>query len=96
MSEHDAPGATVRAMMGKVVVLDTRGPFVYIGTLDACDEMTFTLSEVDVHDMRQTNSSTDHYLVETRKHGLRINRRQVTVLAREVVSLSTLEDIVPY
>ncbi len=86
----------LKALVGEQVVVDTKGPFVYIGVLTRLDSGTLLLSDVDVHDLRDSVSSVDRYLIDTLKHGVRVNRHSVRVLAREVVSISRLSDIVPY
>jgi len=86
----------LKALIGEQVVVDTKGPFLYIGTLERVEADSLLLRDVDVHDTRESSSSADLYLIETLKHGIRINRRSVYVLAREVVSVSRLADIVPY
>ena len=96
MSPEDTTPAELQALLGQQVVLDTRTPFVYIGTLQSANAESLTLTEVDVHDARETTTSTDRYLIETVKHGIRVNRRRVIVLAREVVSVCALSDVVPY
>jgi len=96
MSSEDAIPAELESLVGQQIVLDTRTPFVYIGTLRSANAESLTLTEVDVHDARETTTSTDRYLIETVKHGIRVNRRHVIVLAREVVSICALSDVVPY
>ena len=84
------------ALLGEQVVLDCKGPFLYIGVLDRLEANCFVLTSVDVHDIRESTSSVDLYLIDTLKHGVRANRRRVHVLAREILSISRLADIVPY
>jgi len=96
MSSPESTAPDLKALIGEQVVVDTKGPFVYIGMLTRVSPDTVTLSEVDVHDLRESVSSIDRYLIESVKHGVRVNRHSVQVLAREVVSISRLRDIVPY
>ena len=96
MSSPESTAPDLKALIGEQVVVDTKGPFVYIGMLTRVSPGTVTLSEVDVHDLRESVSSIDRYLIESVKHGVRVNRHSVQVLAREVVSISRLRDIVPY
>ncbi|MFP4027472.1 MAG: hypothetical protein ACLFWL_06760 [Candidatus Brocadiia bacterium] len=81
---------------GENIVVDTRSPFVYIGRLERVSHNALILSDADVHNINETSTSTGRYLLETQKHGIRINRRSVTVLVREIVSISRLNDIEPY
>ena len=95
-----APGESfapeLDALLGEQVVLDCKGPFLYIGVLDRVDANSVVLVDVDVHDTSESPSSVDRYLIDTVKHGVRANRKCVYVLAREVLSISRLADIVPY
>lgn len=83
-------------LLGQNVVVDVAGPFIYIGSLQDLDGNSLTLIEVDVHDLRETTTGTDRYLIDTLKHGIRVNRRRVTIMSRQVISISPLESIVPY
>jgi len=96
MARDDTLAQELAGLVGEQVVLDTKGPFLYIGTLERVECGTVLLSEVDVHDLRESSSSADLYLIETLKHGVRTNRKSVYVLTREIVSISRLTDIVPY
>ncbi len=96
MSENTPFGEEIWALVGDEVVLDTRGPFLYIGTLDSVNSNSLRLTDVDVHDLRETNSSNDYYLIQSRKSGIRCNRRSVYVLSKEIVSISRLSSIIQY
>ena len=92
MSDH----TEIEHLVGKEVVLDTRGPIVYLGTLTAVGKWFLTLTEADVHDLADTTTSKEVYIMETAKHGVRKNRAEVFVRNSEVVSLSALESVVRY
>ncbi len=96
MGSENTFAPELQSLVGQQIVLDTKGPFVYIGTLERIDSGSLLLSDVDVHDLRESASSSDRYLIQTLKHGIRVNRRSVRVLAREIVSVSLLSDIVRY
>lgn len=101
MSESDeqtvsAEREEIEALLGKGVVLDTRGPIVYLGTLSAIGEWFMTLTDADVHDLADSSTSKEVYIMETAKHGVRKNRSEVYVRKSEVVSLSALESVVRY
>lgn len=83
-------------LVGKDVVLDTRGPLVYIGRLARVDEHFYEIQDVDVHDMSESQSTKERYVLEARKFGVKKNRRAVLVRKAEVVSLSRLEDVIDY
>ena len=86
----------LEALLDKEVVLDTRGPIVYLGTLEAIGEWFMTLTDADVHDLADSSTSKEVYIMETAKHGIRKNRADVFVRKSEVVSLSALEAVVRY
>ncbi len=80
--------------LGQVVVLDTQGPLVYIGTLQRITAGTVLLVDADVHDTNDSRASKDLYLVETRDLGVRSNRSLVIVMRRQIASVSLLQDVV--
>ncbi|MCK4341706.1 MAG: hypothetical protein KAY37_08295 [Phycisphaerae bacterium] len=84
--------------LNRPVVLDTPGPLLYIGQLDAFDERGFWLSEADVHDRSEGHSTNEKYINDAHlleKAGSRhVNRRRVFVERSAVVSISALADVV--
>ena len=83
-------------LLDKDVVLDTRGPIVYLGTLSLVDAFFFTLVDVDVHDMLDGRTPKEKYILDARKSGIKINRARVLVRRDEVVSFSLLEDVIDF
>ncbi len=81
---------------GENVVLDTKGPFLYVGELLTVQENSVVLKNADVHDKHSSNTSSERYLIDTKKFGIRMNRKSVTVLQRELISFSLLEDVHDY
>lgn len=79
---------------GKQVVFDLQSPYVIIGTLDRADERYIYLTDADVHDLRDTTTTRDLYVVDARRHGVNVNRKEVAVQRDQIVSLSLLENIV--
>ncbi len=92
----DAARRGLGAFVGEQVVLDLRAPMVILGRLESAGPEGLVLADADVHDMGQSASTKERYVLEARKHGIRRNRAQVFVRAEEVVALSRLEDVVPY
>jgi hypothetical protein len=80
--------------LGQIVVLDTQGPLLYIGTLQRISPSVVLLSEADVHDTNDSRASKDLYLVETRDLGVRANRSLVVVMRQQIASVSLLKDVV--
>ncbi len=82
--------------IGKQVVLDTRSDLVYIGTLKKIDGWFYVLTDVDVHDRRESSSTKDVYVIESKKYGIKKSRAEVLVRVSEVVSISRLDDVIQY
>jgi small nuclear ribonucleoprotein (snRNP)-like protein len=81
---------------GKLVVVDTNTSLVYLGTLREVDDHFVVLEAADVHDRSEGHSTNEKYVLETRKSGVRANRRAVTLRKASVVSVSLLDDVIPY
>ena len=80
-------------LLGKIIVLDTQGPLIYIGTLDKVTGPFVVLVEADVHDTNDSRATKDLYLVETRDLGVRVNRKRVVIMLGQIASASLLEDV---
>ena len=78
------------------VVVDTKTPIVYIGTLAATEENFLVLEEVDVHDINDTQTTKELYVLEARKFGIKKNRSRVHLCVDQVVSISRLDDVIQY
>ena len=90
------PSKSLGEFVGKEVVLDTRGTFVFMGTLESVDACFYVLAEADVHDGSEGASSKEIYVLEALKYGIRQNRHRVFVRTDEVISLSLLSDVIEY
>lgn len=82
--------------MGCEVVVDTKTPVVYIGTLTAVEENLLVLEDVDVHDINDTQTTKELYILEAKKSGIKKNRNRVHVYLEQVVSISRLDDVIQY
>ncbi len=83
----------LRACMGREIVLDLASSYVCIGTLVGEDHRYLTLKNADMHDLRDTTSTRELYVLDCRRHGVSWNRRKVLIRREEIVGLSLLEDI---
>ena len=92
MDHSDLPAFAT--LIGQDVVLDTASPYVYLGKLTGYDHRYFVLEQADVHDLRDTSTTRELYVVDTRRYGIRVNRERVLVKLDEVVSLSALQDVI--
>lgn len=80
----------------KYVVLDTATSIVYIGILKSVGADYFELADVDIHDCSEGANTKEKYLMETKRHGVRLNRTRVMVRMNVVMSLSLLDDVYLY
>jgi hypothetical protein len=94
VTPHAAGIDALERFVGQVVVLDTQGPLIYIGTLERATAGTFLLVDADVHDTNDSRASKDLYLVETRDLGVRVNRKAALVMRHQVASVSLLREVV--
>ncbi len=86
--------ASFESFLNEVVVLDTGGPMVYLGTLAAVTSTGFVLVDADVHDTRDGHATPEVYVNEVRLQGISVNRRRVLVMRSAVASVSRLADVV--
>jgi len=81
-------------MMGEKVVVDLRSAFVCLGTLLRADEHFLELRNADLHDLRDTETTRELYVAESKATGIKRNRRRVLLVRSEVIALCRLDDIV--
>jgi len=84
------------ALVGKIVVVDTDSRFVYLGTLDRVEAEFLVMKNVDAHDRRESPSTKEQYVMDSKKFGVKPNRKEVNVRKTMVVSISKLDDIVDF
>lgn len=87
---------TLRSLLGKEVVVDTRSPWVYIGTLAAIQADSLLLRDVDVHDSGEISLPKEHYVIASCETGIKANRRSVYINLEYVVSVSLLADVIKF
>ena len=75
-------------------MLDAASRYVFIGTLQAIHEQYAVLADADAHDLRDTKSTRDLYILDALQHGVSVNRREVWVRLDEIVAISRLDDVV--
>lgn len=86
---------TPDALFGHPVVLDMTSPYVFIGTLIGEDSQYLILEDADAHDLRDSSTTRELYVLDCRRHGVGVNRRSVFVQKNQVVGMSKLDDVVP-
>lgn len=83
-----------KELVGHEVVLDMGSHFVFLGRLTDCNSHCLVLEDADVHDLRDTATTREKYVLDSRLHGISANRRKVFVRAADVVGISRIEDVV--
>ena len=81
-------------LIGEKVVVDLRSAFVCLGTLVRADEHFLELRNADLHDLRDTETTRELYVAESRATGVKRNRKRVLLVRGEVIAVSRLEDVV--
>ena len=79
--------------LNEVIVVDVEPMFVYVGTLTAVSEKSAKLTDADVHDLRDSETTRERYLLDSRIHGVRSNRKEVIIRMEQIVSVSRLADV---
>lgn len=87
------PTTDLGELIGEVVVMDLSSPFVFVGRLIAVQVDYLVLEEADAHDLRDTATTREKYIRESRLHGVTPNRRKVWVSRRELIGISRLQDV---
>jgi hypothetical protein len=81
-------------LFGEVIVVDLSSPYVYLGRLVEAQGDYLLLADADAHDLRDTATTREKYILDARSHGVNANRRWVWVNRREIVGISQLDDVV--
>ena len=87
---------TLLNLIKQQVVVDTRSPWVYIGTLAEVRPDCLLLTNVDVHDSGETSTPKERYVLDSRESGIKANRRSVYVNLEYVVSVSLLTEVIKF
>jgi len=74
--------------------VDVESLYVYVGTLTGVSDKTITLVDADVHDLRDSVTTRERYILDSKLHGIRTNRERVLIQRSHVVSMSALDDVV--
>ena len=88
--------ASWQPLIGTVVVVDTDSSFVYLGTLARVEATFVVLKDVDAHDRRESPSTKEQYIIDTKKFGVKPNRKEVNVRKELIVSISKLDDVLGF
>ncbi|MCA9075534.1 MAG: hypothetical protein KDA93_10915 [Planctomycetaceae bacterium] len=88
------PSPLLEQLIGQPVVLDVASLYIYLGTLSEVDHKYLILTDADVHDLRDTTTTRELYVLDSKRHGLSVNRKRVLVNRHEIVSISALADVI--
>jgi len=84
----------VETMIGEDVVIDVESQYVFLGRLVELGTEWVVLKQADVHDLRDSKTTRELYVLDSRADGIRINRRRVLVPRQQIVSISLLNDVI--
>jgi hypothetical protein len=84
----------LESLVGQVIVLDLESRFVIMGTYRGNHGPYYIVENADVHDLRDTTTTRDLYVLDAKRHGVNCNRRRVFVRREPVVSITLLADVV--
>lgn len=90
------PTEFVQSLIGHVVVVDVAAPFVYLGTIQSLNEAFLVLGDADVHDLRDSDTTRELYVLSSARDGIRRNRKLVSMRWDVVQSISKLGDVVDH
>ena len=86
----------IRHLVGQVIVVDVEAPFVYVGTLRDANSAFLVLNDADVHDLRDSDTTREVYVLSSARDGVRRNRIQVQLRWDSILSVSRLSDVVDH
>ena len=81
-------------LVGERVVVDMRSEFVCLGTITRVDDYFVEIKNADLHDLRDTDTTRENYIVESKTTGIKRNRKRVLVLRSDMVAIARLDDVV--
>jgi hypothetical protein len=83
----------IEELIGQKVVIDMRSTFVCLGTMTRVDPQFVELRDADIHDLRDTETSRENYIADSKATGVNRNRRRVLILRDDVVAIARLDDV---
>lgn len=92
--ESPANDSLIQSLLGRVAVLDLATPYVCIGTLAGCDHRYYFLEDADMHDLRDSSTTRELYVLDCRRHGVSANRSKIYIPREQVVAFSCLDDVI--
>jgi hypothetical protein len=80
--------------VGHQIVVDLQAPYVCLGTLKAFDNHYLDLRHADLHDLRDTDTSRELYVADSKRTGIKRNRKRLLLVRAEVLAVTLLDDVV--
>jgi hypothetical protein len=80
-------------MIGQKVVIDLRSEYVCLGTLTRADDHFLELKNADLHDLRDTDTTRELYVIDSRDTGIKRNRRRLLLVRTDIVAIARLDDV---
>ena len=77
----------------KEVVVDTAGPFIYLGTLKIIEKEYIELENADVHDIHDFPCTKEKYLRNALVTGIRPNRKSCRIDKNKIMSVTLFSEI---
>jgi hypothetical protein len=84
----------LQEFVGQKVVIDLRSTFVCLGLLQGYDDNFLDVRNADLHDLRDTETTRELYVAESKSTGIKRNRKRLLLLRTEVVAIAGLDDVV--
>jgi hypothetical protein len=81
-------------LIGVKVVIDMRSEYVCLGTLLRYDEHFLELKNADLHDLRDTDTTRENYVVAAKVNGISPTRKRVLLLRSDLVAIARLADVI--
>lgn len=85
---------TLETCLQKQVVLDLSSPYVCLGKLTRLDTHHYVMEDADLHDLRDSPTTRENYIVAAKISGIKPNRKLVLIRAEEVVAVSLFEHVI--
>ena len=80
--------------IGENVVVDFRSPMAAIGRLVRVEDDLVEMHDADLHDLRDTDTTRELYVVKAARYGIQVNRTVLLVRVDDVIAVARLDDVV--
>jgi hypothetical protein len=81
-------------LIGENVVVDLRNGFLCLGRLVESNAVYLALADADFHDLNDTKTSRENYVVDSKRTGIKANRKRVLIMVAEVVAITRFDDVI--